>query len=479
MDEPQDSSGPVDDRWTLGGILLVVLAVRLMVWAGTYAIGTDSAAFLRMAELIREGEWHEALRTYYHPGYPAAVALFSHVTGDFERAGFLVSILSGSIAVLPLFLLARDLFGRPAALVTVLLYAAHFTLVELHVDVMTEGLYFAAFFGAIWMGRRFLDSNRLPWAIGAGVLSAGAFLVRHEGLIAVCGLVSWFLFEAIRRKDRSSGALCLGAVFAGGAFLIASMPFLVWVRGEMGQWVTTAKGSGTGLRLLLEGEFVPYGGRLIVKAIDDFAEVLCRFVLLVPLGAGLALAWRQERWRRLYLASWPAAYLLGLLYMMQGVGHVSYRYLTPAFCLLLPFLSWGLLRLLDRIPDRMRPRAVMSAALALGLLVGHQCFNVRRWDDVPLVRAGEWIRAQSAGRPRILTTRDKVAWYARGDLRPAPRSLEDALSCDFVVFAEREFEKPRWPFMPALDRDPRFERVPDDFRRARGQSPVRVYRVRK
>ena len=467
-----------DERRLLLGIFLATLAVRLMAWAGTYTIGTDSAAFLRMAELMRGGSWHAALQTYYHPGYPAAVALTSLVAGDLERAGFLVSILFGSLAALPLYLLARDLFGRPAALVTVALYALHYSLVELHVDVMTEGLYCAALFAAIWMGRRFLDAGRLPWAVGAGGAAAAAYLVRHEGLIAVIGLACWFLFEAARRRDRTSGDLILGTAIAIGTFLIAAMPFLVWVRGEAGHWATTAKGSGAPFRRLLGGDVVTPRGALTAEALREMAK-LYFFVLLAPLAAGLIRGWREERRRRLYLASWAAAYLIGVGYTMHGMGYVSFRYLVPGFCLLLPFTAWGLLSLVDLLPSRHRVRAALAATLAAGILVGFKTVDVHRWEEVPLVRAGEWIRAHSPGRPSILTTRDKVVWHARGDPRPAPKSIHDAAAADFVVFTERDFEHAEWPFMPQLAGDPRFERIPDEFTRGlRGQRPVRVYRVR-
>ncbi len=467
------------ERRTLWGVFLAVLAVRLMAWAGTYTFGTDSAAFLRMAELMREGSWHEALKTYYHPAYPAVVALTSFVVGDIERAGFLVSILFGSLAALPLYLLARDLFGRPAALVSVVFYALHYALVDLHVDVMTEGFFLAALFGSIWMGRRFLDSNRLPWALGAGVAAAGAYLARHEGLVAICGLACWFLFEAVLRRDRTSGDLVLGTVLAVGAFLIASMPFLVWVRGEMGRWTTTAKGSGQAFLRVVSGEDLTHRGALTAKAIREFAQ-LHSYVLLVPLAAGLAWAWREERWKRLYLLSWAVAYLGGVLYAMHGIGYVSYRYLVPGFCLLLPFTAWGLLRLADRLPERVRLRTAVVTTLVLGLLVGYRSFDVHRWEDVPLVRAGEWIRANSTKRPDILTTRDKVVWYAKGNLRPAPDSIEDAASADFVVFTERDWERREWKFMPEIEVDKRFERVGQDFTTGmKKQRPVRVYTVVK
>lgn len=476
MNPDQDTA---DERRTLWAIFLAVLSVRVMVWAGTATFGTDSAAFLRMAELMRDGSWREALKTYYHPGYPAAVALFSPLTGGIESAGFLVSVLFGSLAVVPLALLARESFGRPAAIVAGAWYALHYALVDLHVDVMTEGLFCAALFTSIWMGRRFLDSHRLSWSIGAGIAAAVAYLVRHEGLIAVCGLACWFLFEAVRRRDRKSGDLLLGAAFAGACFLIVSMPFLLWVREEVGQWATTAKGSGLPFRDLLRGDVVARVEGVEGKALMAFVR-LHYFVLLVPLAAGLALAWRDRKWPRLYLVSWAAAYYVGVGYTMHGMGYVSYRYLVPGFCLLLPFTAWGLLKLLDRIPGPRRVPATVGAVLLLGLVVGYKCFDVHRWEDVPLVRAGEWIRANSARRPDILTTRDKVVWHAKGNLRLAPKSLQDAVDADFVVFTERDWERREWAFMPELDRDLRFVRIADDFAGGRkGQRPVRVYRVRK
>jgi hypothetical protein len=469
-----------EERRLILGLVLAVLAVRLATWLGTYTFGTDSAAFLRMAEDMREGSWHPALKWYYHPGYPAAVALTSFVAGGIERAAFLVSILFGSIAVIPLYLLARDFFGRSAAIITVALYALHYPIVDLHVDVMTEGLYCAALFGAIWMGRQFLDRTRLAWALGAGALAAGAYLVRHEGLIAVCGLACWFAFEAVRRRNRSSGDLVLGTVMAVGTFLILSMPFLVWVKGEVGHWATTAKGSGTPLRDLLEGRLVRHQGGVTPKAILAFVQELNFYVLMIPLLAGLALAWREERWKRLYLLSWAVAYLIGVGYTMHGMAYVSYRYLVPAFCLLLPFTAWGLLKLIDYLPERIRLRSALATTALLGLLIGYKSFDIHRWEDVPLIRAGEWIRANSPKRPEILTTRDKVTWYARGNLRLAPKSIDDAVSADFVVFTERDWNRGEWAFMPQLDRDPRFERIPDDFANGnKGQRPVRVYRVKR
>jgi dolichyl-phosphate-mannose-protein mannosyltransferase len=469
-----------DERRLLLGVFLVVLAFRLVAWAGTFTFGTDSAAFLRMAEQMRDGSWYDALKANYHPGYPAAIAGLSLVVGDLERAGFLVSILFGSLAALPLFLLARDRFGLPSALVAVALYALHYPLVELHVDVMTEGLFCAMLFGAIWMGDRFLDTNRLAWALGAGVASSAAYLVRHEGLIAICGLTCWFLFEAVRRRDRTSGDLVLGTAFAVALFLIASMPFLVWVRGEVGQWATTAKGSGIPLRRLMEGQVVSPQGHLTLKALTAFAR-LNFFVLLIPLAAGLAWCWAGEKWKRLYLLSWPAAYLAGVGYVMHGMGYVSYRYLIPGFALLLPFIAYGIVRLADKAPERFRKQGLAVAVAGLCLLVGFKVFDVHRREDLPLVRAGEWIRAHSRGRPDILTTQDKVVWYAKGNLKPAPKSIQDAANADFVVFTERDRNQAEWPFIPELDRDPRFQRIEGDFTSGAPvkRDSVRVYRVRR
>jgi hypothetical protein len=463
-----------DDRRLIAGVALAALAVRLTAWSGAFAIGTDSAAFLRMAELIRGGRWHDALTTYYHPGYPAAVAAFSPVLGGIEAAGFLVSVLFGALSVVPLFLLTRDLFGRAAAILAGVLYSVHGFVVELHADVMTEGLYCAALFGAIWMGRQFLDRRRLYWAILAGVASAAAYLVRHEGLIAICGLTCWFLVEGFRRrKEARMGDCLLGLVFMAGAFLILSAPFLVWVRTEVGHWATTAKGSGIPLRRLLEGNVATVKGNLVVKALHSFQR-LNYGILLVPLVAGLAWAWKLERPRRLFLLSWPAAYAIGVGYTMQGMGYVSYRYLVPVVCLLLPFIAWGLLRLLDR-----RPAVAIGATVVLVLYTGHKSFDWSRQEDVPLVRAGEWIRDREKARPKIMTTRDKVAWYAHGDIEPAPKNVDEAATADYIVLTRRDFDALEWKCLPDIAKDRRFERVAGDFTTPgrKSEEPVVLYRV--
>jgi 4-amino-4-deoxy-L-arabinose transferase-like glycosyltransferase len=462
---------------TIWLVFFATLGVRLLAMAGTYTFGTDSAAFLRMAEQMREGAWHEALETYYHPGYPAAVALFSHLTGDFEWAGYLVSMLFGSLAAIPLYLLARDAVGRSAALIAVTLYAFHYALVDLHTDVMTEGLYYAALFGAIWLGRAFLDSRRLLWAMGAGVAASVAYLTRNEGVIAIAGLSCWFLFEAVRRRDRSSGALVMGTVLAGACFLICSMPYLNWVRGELGEWGLSPKGSARAATGAIGGESIRHRWGLTNKLLYHFAR-LHFHILLVPLVVGLALAWKESVWKRLYLVSWPVVYLLAVGTFMHRIGYVSYRYIIPSFCLLLPFLALGLLKLVSRMRPPARAKAAVALTLVATLVVGFKVFDIHRYEDLSLVRAGEWIRTDAKRRPLIMTTRDKVVWYAKGTMKHNLEAFKDAQKVDYVVFGEDDQDRPEWQFIPEMEKDGRFQRIPGDFTGGdRRQKPVRVYRV--
>jgi hypothetical protein len=169
-----------------------------------------------------------------------------------------------------------------------------------------------------------------------------------------------------------------------------------------------------------------------------------------------------------------SSYAIGVGYTMQGMGYVSYRYLVPVVCLLLPFIAWGLLRLLDR-----RPAVVMGVTIVLVLYTGHKSFDWSRQEDVPLVKAGEWIRDQKKPRPKIMTTRDKVAWYAHADIEPSPKNVDEAATVDYIVLTRRDFDATQWKCLPDIAKDRRFERVAGDFTTPgrKSEEPVILYRV--
>lgn len=495
------------------GVFLAALLARAVVLSGTYAIGVDSAAFLRMAELIEAGRWREALSTYYHPAYPALAAAFSPLLGGVEPAAYAVSLMAGALASVPLFLIARDLLGRPAALAAGVLYAMHGFVADLQADVKTEPLYLACFLGALWCGWKVISTPRFWWAVPAGLLAGGAYLTRNEGILAVAGLTCWFGFEAIRRfasptvrdsgrtapgassddapsrpapagpesgagrpESRTVGDLVMAIPILAGTFLIVSMPFLLWVRDEVGRWALTAKGSGVWLERIVQGQGrIGASDPLSLRTLAYFAK-LHHWVLLIPLGVGLSAGWKRPPWERLFLLSFPVVYLLAVFYNIRNMGYTSQRYLVPSFVMLLPFVGAGLVRLAARAPG---PKAVLTVAVAaLSILVGGRLFGLNRWEDQPDRAAGAWIRARFPGRARILSTSDKLAWYAGGENVRVGTKDENLARADFIAFDERELKDSRRAWIEEAISDRRVALIQEDFSMGRrGQKYLRLYRV--
>ena len=96
-------------------LFLFALLVRVGAAWQTVAIFNDGPAFLEIAGQMRSGDWAAALAHHYHPLYPLLTATVDLLVGSFERSGLLVSIVSGSLGVVPLYLFLRWSFGEQNA----------------------------------------------------------------------------------------------------------------------------------------------------------------------------------------------------------------------------------------------------------------------------------------------------------------------------------------------------------------------------
>jgi 4-amino-4-deoxy-L-arabinose transferase-like glycosyltransferase len=388
--------------------------------------------------------------------------------GGSEHAGFFVSVLLGAAATVPLWLVVRDAVGEREAGVAALLYAVLPAMVEVTADVMTEGPYFFFLILAVWLGHRALDGD-LRWALGAGAAGAGAYLTRNEGVVVVAGVCCWLVVEGIRRRELRPW-MSAGAVV--WAWAVVSLPYLLWVHDEVGRWALTAKGSGRAVEAMARAQAPSAAeGSLYVR----YAKYLWRAAsgVLLPFAAvGLASCWKRRG--ALYLASFGVVYFGGILYALPHLGYLSYRYFLPGFCLLLAATASGWLLATERLKPVIARWAL--AALVVSLLV--VAAIPHRWNERALVDAARWIGEQEPG-ARIVTTAEKVGWYAKGTAVGFPDTVERllAVDADFLVTTSRDREP---AYLATLDTLSGFEKVPEDFVRGRAkQDAVAVYRRRR
>lgn len=440
--------------WLFAGLSLLM---RLILYLGTAVFGTDSGQFLYMADWMSEGRFHDALMVTYHPLYPFLVAAAKPVFASTEQAGFWVSMILGSASVMPLFLLAHAVFGRPVAFLTAFLYAFHGFVVELHADVMSEAAFSFFFFWTAWLCWRVMEEPSLELGVLAGAAAACCYLTRPEGVLALVLAPLWLAATAIRRGDRPGprwGGLAACAV----TMTVVSLPFILWVHGATGSWKLSAKNSVRyaanaiqaripheqlapvnvsinapprpesggfaqlmwdlryGLRMNRYGKLVRATGRMIFLAAPFWVIGIWRFSRFWP-------GWEKG----LFYFSFPLGYMGGLVYAMRAVGHASMRYIVPSISMMsvvaamgaIVFLRW----LLRRMAEREATLAWRVAVILVSMGMTVRCFNVQRQEQSATREAAAWIRAQGVSEALVYTTVDKIGYLSGTWARSFPPDM--------------------------------------------------------
>jgi len=199
-------------RWLLL-IFVVNLAARLFFLNWHPAVYTDSVDYMTALERVRG--------TIILPAYPFALKTLGHLTQDLQLAGRLVSIVFASLAVFPLFGLARAVYNRRAALFAAVFYTVSPLIFRWSLRVFPHGMYsFFVFLFLYGIFRAF--EIRSPWWLAAGVFSGGvAILTYPTGLVLIPAAAAAVFLYFILAAGRERTLLPVLSVFLSGWVLLA------------------------------------------------------------------------------------------------------------------------------------------------------------------------------------------------------------------------------------------------------------------
>ncbi len=345
-------------------------------------------------------------------------------------AARLVNIIASIISVWLVYRLAKEAFSEKPALLAALALAFFPPLAFDATSVLAETIYTMFGLAAIFSGWAALKKRKL-WPAGlTGFFSALAYLAKPEGIYYVmvfAGITAVIFLLNIKKPEKK--LLAMTAVSLTG-FLICSLPYLLYVKSEMGMWslsmkfqvnqqfaaLAWAKDKSPEARFSLtednrylptdvayhEGNFqvlvdqntssgrekkVDIGiGLLVKKYVENFFKInregipvvltLAPF-LLVVLGL-FGRAWNAEEARfNLYLLAFILFWWLGAMPLF----HVNLRYFTPQLPLLFVWLANGFFILIrmtsktlannqQRLPSGLQPffNLIATSVVALFLL---------------------------------------------------------------------------------------------------------------
>jgi hypothetical protein len=355
-------------------LLAIAAAVRLAFVAAAPVAYGDAINYSWVAWLVGHGRASEA-DTFWHSAFDYWQALLVPLGLDQFATLVAASLVPGVLLVVPGYLIALRLYGRPAALLAGLALALHPRLVEYSVNGYAETFFLHAALWATWGATVLVrEPNRVGAAVVAGAGLAVWFLVRNEAILAAALLclvvgIAWWRF-----RQRPSATVLVG--IATAAFAIVSL-HLACDTAIFGSAKLFSKGSNL--------------GRAHVEMLDPREAAretygIAQGTPAQPKAGPIAVAGRVlERWPRnfLYTLERLPGVLLSPLFLLA--------FLLPAIARrrgsapgeewpLLAFTAWPLLfyPLLQLEPRMLLPVVIGTCIFGAAALVAAGAFIARR-----------------------------------------------------------------------------------------------------
>ena len=496
----------------LGIVILIAVAIRLFVLRYFQVITGDGLALVSMAEDFVSGDFLTAGWGYHHqPLYPVLIALGSLLTHDFELSGQLISVAAGVLLIIPVYLLAKTMYGEQAAWMASLLTAFCPYLVRYSVDVVKGSTYVLLFTLVVYCGWVALVRGAPIWYFLFGLAAGAAFLTRFEGIgliglatVATLGSRVYNSQTTLRRVVLSLACLLCG-------FLLITTPHFLLVHHQTGLW-TLGKKLAYYVTPLNVGELAHESNlelrstRVFIRKHIEYAfEMYTQHLpkvfppsLILVSGVGLFRgAWSLARLKKeLYLAFFVLSYLIAVPLLLWPQPRY-YLFALPVLCI---WLAKGVIELQDWLLNTLRglelPRAAHLAQLsvmkhaALGLVILTMLpmtFFPIFSSVVPIERkqVGLWMRDNLPPNPVIMTYRSQYVLYAEGVHVGVPKGdlsgiLEHAREqgVDYFVVDERTTKDERPDLRFLLDEENAPEELELIYKHDVPGSRVLVYALR-
>ncbi|MEE9418280.1 MAG: glycosyltransferase family 39 protein [Desulfatiglandaceae bacterium] len=199
-------------------ILIFVLGffVRLFVYHYTFIINPDGALYINQARALYYGEWRSALSCSmpYLSIYPILITGLYGVFHDWVVVAKSISLLFGSVTMVPLYLLLRRFCVHKISALSTLVFALTPVFVDKSVDIVRDPIYWFFLVLGLYLFVKHMDSRRNGALLFFSCLT---FLVagwaRIEAVLFIIVSCGYLLVAGQERRGRRLGAFVLPAVF--------------------------------------------------------------------------------------------------------------------------------------------------------------------------------------------------------------------------------------------------------------------------
>ncbi|MBF5044698.1 glycosyltransferase family 39 protein [Aggregicoccus sp. 17bor-14] len=354
-------------------------------------------------------------------------ALFLKLLPYREHAGRLMSLVFGTLSVVPLYALTRRLFGWKAAAWACLALAAWGMHLQMSTTAASEALALFLMLGVFALYAEALDENRFAPLFWSAVLLNFACATRYDAWMYMPLLTGLLLFspgDVVARVTRAVGfgLVCLPfpLVWMQGNELMHGDPFFPIHDIEKFHAAWVADGVGR------------YGHLLYRLQNLGFWPAMALFTLtpgVALLGAlGMRRAWKTERETRWLILS---ALLPAAFYAFKGAVLLNFvplgRFTVTQLVVLLPFVWLGYeTSVAGRSAGARRAVGVATVLLAVAMPLALGLYTFRRdggladtmrpvspvtTNPVPIMEAARYLKAEAAAKGKGAILDDEPQLY--------------------------------------------------------------------
>ena len=451
----------------LMGFMVLALIIRLFFLRYEYVLSPDGVYYAILGKNMVSGNLKDGFSTYWPPLYPLLVGLSSLIFQDLELAGSFVSVLAGSLLVIPVYLLIRNSYGKDAAYVGASLTVVYPSLISYSTKLLTEPTYTLFFMMGILVGWTALSKGRRSAFLLTGLAFGACYLIRPEAIGYMGLMMLLTISTGLYRKQLTIKKILCNNLILILSFAILALPYLFYIHQETGRWTISEKFSanfgGVPLFTLSEDKSTTladrlYGGSHSTDEHSDtglklnpsesinlnLSEIMINsikglkyhyeaaipktfpvfFIILSAIGL-FRTGWLQERASR-------ESYLL-LFFISTIIGYSmtipNPRYLVPQLPILIYWAANGIIELenwfietlkhlksINLAKDRRIIRAFIVAVVLFTLMPGITYPMRGNKLDQPIEQkhAALWIKDHSNSVPLIMSTGPWAAFYAGG-----------------------------------------------------------------
>lgn len=461
-----------------GYAALALLARLSLLRLRPAALVPDGVYYATLGKHLVSGNFGEGLSAFWPPLYPLLVGLSSLVSRDVELGGRRVSVVAGSLLVIPVYLLGKALYGLGPASVAALLVAAHPILIHYSTHLLTEATYTLLLTTVLYAGLAALKTLGRASFLVTGVALGACYLTRPEA-IGYAALMLALTLAAHRSAGHAPRPAVLPNVLSLlSGFSLLALPYVLFLRRATGRWTVSDKfhshvesgesrvrrwfGLTAGRRTTLADRLYAglpdemeassdrralalpgarslrgMAGRSVEAFGSEIRLLIYRFIpphFTALIGLGLFKAeWAKEIYLLLFLGSTLAGYAL----YPDIVGE---RLLVPLLPLSLCWAASGVcevetwlgkLLVRTRIAEpvsfarRSLPRLLVLIALLFLTLPWSAYTLLRRLssEQLEFKQAGAWVRERRETPALIMAANPHTAFYAGG--KPLYLPVED------------------------------------------------------